>query len=111
MRNVFGKKRAKEECARLVVAYLEDVKRERLAKFQGLFKGDDGARRAKETTAGRSQPRQWVMVNGELVKVDGGARGIKEEEEAAVVGEKEEHDAVMEEGSDLGFEDAVQYMH
>lgn len=43
VRNVFGKKRAKEECARLVVQYLHDVKEARLEYARSMMasvKGD-----------------------------------------------------------------------
>lgn len=37
MRHVFGKKRAKEECARLVLGYLEDVRETRLEVARGVI--------------------------------------------------------------------------
>lgn len=46
VRNVFGKKRAKEECARLVLMHLGEVKRGReqiAAKLIKGFAGDAGA--------------------------------------------------------------------
>lgn len=39
VRNVFGKKKAKEECARLTLEYLTEVKRQRHAVFAKLIAG------------------------------------------------------------------------
>ncbi|KAF3002366.1 hypothetical protein E8E13_000255 [Curvularia kusanoi] len=38
VRNVFGRKKAREECARLVLGYLEEVRRERLKVAEGLIR-------------------------------------------------------------------------
>lgn len=42
VRNVFGRKRAREECARLVLGYLEEVRKERLKVAEGLIRGSNG---------------------------------------------------------------------
>jgi hypothetical protein len=86
VRNVFGKKKAKEECARRAVEYLEEVYRMRVEAGRGLLEGVKGGE--------------------ELVK---GKMGRRVEGESGVGGGDEKKG---EEGSDgeEGFEDAVEEM-
>jgi hypothetical protein len=53
VRNIFGKKKAKEECARLTVAYLQDVKQRRL---------EFGARMMASAQAGSGPAKEDVQT-------------------------------------------------
>jgi hypothetical protein len=85
VRNVFGKKKAKEECARLTLAYLKEVYAQRLAYAQRMMEGISGGEGVEEGALGKP-----------------------------IEGEKDEADArrqfIMEMGgeSDAEFEDAVE---
>ncbi|KAH8728377.1 hypothetical protein GQ44DRAFT_824203 [Phaeosphaeriaceae sp. PMI808] len=88
VRNVFGKKRAREECARLTLGYLEEVREKRVAygmQVLGEMSGGGGVR-VKVEEEGGDEDRNMV---GE------GARGV---------------DVKVEENDDEGdeFEDAVE---
>ncbi|KAF2846972.1 hypothetical protein T440DRAFT_521391 [Plenodomus tracheiphilus IPT5] len=54
VRNVFGRKKAKEECARLVVEYLEEVKEKRLEYGREMMRGIGGGTIVGEQALGRA---------------------------------------------------------
>ncbi|KAI8933900.1 hypothetical protein NX059_009594 [Plenodomus lindquistii] len=82
VRNVFGKKKAKEECARLVVVYLEEVKEKRLEYGREMMRDVGGGAVVGEMALGRA--------------VDGEGQGVGG------------LDGRMEEDEDEAFEDAVE---
>ncbi|KAL6706379.1 hypothetical protein ACN47E_005485 [Coniothyrium glycines] len=56
VRNVFGKKKAKEECARLVLAHLDEVKRGRVEWGQRIMRGVVGGHDAAGGSVRRAGP-------------------------------------------------------
>ncbi|KAF2107609.1 hypothetical protein BDV96DRAFT_505972 [Lophiotrema nucula] len=62
VRNVFGRKRAKDECARLVVEYLEQLKDQRLSYGRKMLERIDNA--DEVVSAGAEQPDNTKMVRG-----------------------------------------------
>lgn len=74
MRHVFGKKKAKEECARLVLLYLEDLRDKREEAKRGLMAGTKGG----EAIVGRAL--------GKPATVEGAGGGKMEVEESGSEG-------------------------
>lgn len=86
VRNVFGKKKAKEECARKTLEYLEHVYRERVAFGQRMMEGVEGG--------------------VEEVVVGSVGRGRADEDEVRMGGMGEDVESGSEDGE--GFEDAME---
>ncbi|KAH7080048.1 hypothetical protein BKA63DRAFT_233940 [Paraphoma chrysanthemicola] len=87
VRNVFGKKKAKEECARLTLEYLREVHAHRLAYGQEMLKDISGVSDAVEGAFGKP-------TEGEKVAIAAAKQFIKEME-----GDSDE---------EVEFEDAVE---
>ena len=64
VRNVFGKKKAKEECARLVVQYLQDVKETRLEYARSMMAGIKGDTHAVTNRAVGKQAESEGRASG-----------------------------------------------
>ena len=80
VRNIFGKKKAKEECARLTVAYLQDVKQRRL---------EFGARMMASAQAGSGPAKEDVQAAEEAVQgAEPGADDLEVKKTASVQGEQ-----------------------
>ncbi|KAF1973693.1 hypothetical protein BU23DRAFT_463741 [Bimuria novae-zelandiae CBS 107.79] len=89
VRHVYGKKKAKEECARLVLTYLQEVKKTRLESARAVLRRMRGD---TEAVVGRAVGRMGV-----------GEGGVEEvEEEMGKVGEEPSGD----EDEDEGFQSA-----
>lgn len=81
-RNVFGKKNAKEQCAKLVVAWLEAVRDRRVKEMQSFVGKEEGGN-AEEVREGEGAKRKrGVDVDDDGVKdAEGEVKGEKEKEE------------------------------
>lgn len=86
---MLGRKKAKEECARLVLAYLEEVRERRLEYGREMMRGVGGGAIVGEVAVGRS-------VDGEALGIGGGDGGGGDDV-----------DEVDEDEKDL-FEDAME---
>ncbi|KAF2820434.1 hypothetical protein CC86DRAFT_333923 [Ophiobolus disseminans] len=62
VRNVFGKKKAKEECARLTLEYLNEVHALRIAYGQQILEGIGGAENVLEGALGRPSEGEEEVV-------------------------------------------------
>lgn len=89
MRNVFGKKKAKEECARLTLAYLQDVREQRVNAGRRMLQGVRGGESVLSAT-GRA-----VEGEGSVLVTEGG------EKEMGGESEEEFEDAVEDIESNL----------
>ena len=69
VRNIYGKKKAKEECARLTLEYLKDVREKRVAYGAEMMKGIAGAEGVLAAAAGKP-----VEGEGKNAKKDAVAR-------------------------------------
>lgn len=96
VRNVFGKKRAKEECARGVVGWLEGVKRERVERRRGVMGGVEKGNGKEEGLSGG--------------KTDAEHDGKPGEEAMWKVDVDEYEDINADEHDNEGFEDAVEQL-
>lgn len=92
VRNVFGKKKAKEECARLTLEYLKEVRKERMRFAEEMLRGVGGGEQVVEAAVGRE-----VEEEKEVVERKVGKGGVTEEDEMDVDGD-----------DDVEFEDAVE---
>ncbi|OAK97787.1 hypothetical protein IQ06DRAFT_280523 [Phaeosphaeriaceae sp. SRC1lsM3a] len=92
VRNVFGKKKAKEECARLTLEYLKEVRKERMRFAEEMLRGVGGGEQVVEAAVGRE-----VEGEKEAVERRVGKGGVTEEDEMDVDGD-----------DDVEFEDAVE---
>jgi hypothetical protein len=58
IKNVYGKKNAKEEVARVVISFLQDIERQRMAEFED----NDRKRKRSSESAGGDVPDKAVKV-------------------------------------------------
>ncbi|KAF1944673.1 hypothetical protein EJ02DRAFT_340315 [Clathrospora elynae] len=65
VRNIFGKKKAKEECARLTLHYLNEVRERRVAYGQRMMEGIVGGGGEKEVLGQRQSEREMGGVSDE----------------------------------------------
>jgi hypothetical protein len=90
VRHVFGKKKAKEECARLTVEYLQGVREKRMEYGARVMAGTQGGNEAGETA-----PREGYK--GEMGQDKKQGESVREQGQGA------------EGDSDVEFEDAVEF--
>jgi hypothetical protein len=64
VRNIHGKKKAKEECARLTLEYLKDVREKRMAYGKEMMAGISGAGGVVAVAAGRAVEEEREEVLG-----------------------------------------------
>ena len=69
VRNVFGKKKAKEECARLTLSYLSDLKRQREAVAERLIRGIQGGDEVKSAAGGMAMDGEEGVAGKHADKV------------------------------------------
>lgn len=100
VRNVHGKKRAKEECAKLVVRVLEGVRERRERELRDVF-GEGGAGGRK------GEVRMMVDLKG-MKGVEKGDDGVGKEREREMRGVGVGQDDGEDEYDDETFEDAVE---
>jgi hypothetical protein len=62
VRNILGKKKAKEECARLTLDYLKEVQELRLAYGQRMMQGVNGGEDAVAGALGRPREEEKMMM-------------------------------------------------
>jgi hypothetical protein len=90
VRNVFGKKKAKEECARLTLEYLNEVHAHRLAYGQAMMQGIIGGEEVVEGALGKGREGEGEAMEmkrkgvGAVEKSDGSDDDMDTEFEDAV---------------------------
>jgi hypothetical protein len=90
VRNVYGKKKAKEECARLTLEYLKEVREKRVAYGAEMMRGIAGAEGVLAAAAGKP-----VEGEGKNVREDAVARMKFERDMDMEMGEDSEDDEVF----------------
>jgi hypothetical protein len=94
VRNIHGKKKAKEECARLTLEYLKEVRDRRVAYGKEMMAGIGEAEGVVAAAAGRA-------VEGEAVLVTGSVAARKQFE----------REMDMDTDGEVEFEDAVEVVN
>ncbi|KAF2128125.1 hypothetical protein P153DRAFT_294300 [Dothidotthia symphoricarpi CBS 119687] len=83
VRNVFGKKKAKEECARLTLEYLEEVMQQRVDYGMKMMQGIRGAESARDGAVGTA--------------LEGEAEAVRKKREVVVDEDEDAFEDAMEE--------------
>lgn len=79
VRNVLGKKKAKDECARLTLAYLKEVQDLRLAYGERMMQGVNGGQNAVAGALGRPREEEKMVMEARR-RGDGEVAGLSEDE-------------------------------
>ncbi|KAH7357529.1 hypothetical protein BKA66DRAFT_515344 [Pyrenochaeta sp. MPI-SDFR-AT-0127] len=82
VRNIYGKKKAKEECARLTLAYLKDLRARRLDAGRLLMQGVSDGVSVVGGAVGRERDEEGACAKRQFVKEMGGQSEGEEFEDA-----------------------------